>query len=208
VAPAGHAYIADGHTDLPAMREALQSDYRTTITEFRAFIEDRPDDEKWELIDGEIVLDPTANNRHQIIVRNVLFELEALRRQSGVSWQAIPGISTRHPQDENNEPIPDVMIVPPSGDIFNWTFDVQVVFEILSPFSRRRDMVHKRAFYTRIDSLMQYVVLAQDRREATVFARSAGFAPLVLNAANEKLEIEPLGVSIPLADIYRDVPLG
>ena len=48
------------------MREAVQSDYRTTIEAFRAFIDDRPDDEKWELIDGEIVLNPTATNRHQV----------------------------------------------------------------------------------------------------------------------------------------------
>jgi hypothetical protein len=68
-------------------------------------------------------------------------------------------------------------------------------------------MVRKRSFYARIESLTHYVVLAQDRREATVFARSSGFEPQVLNAADAELEIQPLAISIPLADIYRDVPL-
>ena len=189
------------------MREALQSDYRTTIEAFHAFVDDRPEEERWELIDGEIVLNPTANNRHQIVVANLIFELETARRRSAATWHVMPGISTRHPQDQHNEPVPDVMIVPPSSEIFNWTFDTTAAFEVLSPFSTRRDMVHKRNFYTRIESLTHYFVLAQDRREATVFARSNGFKPKILSDAKAKLEIETLGVSIPLADIYRDVPL-
>ena len=171
------------------MGESPQSDFRTTIEAFRAFIEDRPDDEKWELIDGEIVLNPTANNRHQIIVRNLLFELEVIRRQKRAKWNAIPGISTRHPQDQHNEPVPDVMIVPATSDIFNWTFETTVVFEVLSTFSVRRDMVHKRSFYARIESLTHYAVLAQDRREVTVFVRSNGFEPMVLTATDATIEI-------------------
>ena len=100
------------------------------------------------------------------------------------------------------------MIYPLSSEPTNWTFEALATFEILSPYSLRRDMVRKRASYTRIESLTHYVVLAQDRREATVFARSNDFNPQILKAADAKIEIEPLGISIPLADIYRDVPLG
>lgn len=188
------------------MNKVLQSDFRTTIEAFRAFIEDRPDDEKWELIDGEIVLNPTANNRHQMLVTNVLFELEGVRRQLGATWRAMPGISTRHPQDQHNEPIPDVMIVPPTSDIFNWTYDVLVIFETLSPFSLRRDMVHKRNFYRRIESLSHYIVLAQDRREANVFSRANGFALRTIGEG--AVEIPELAVVLSIDEIYRDVPVG
>ena len=188
------------------MNKVLQSDFRTTIEAFRAFIEDRPDDEKWELIDGEIVLNPTANNRHQMLVRNLLFELEGLRRKTAAPWNAIPGISTRHPQDQHSEPIPDVMIVPPTSEIFNWTYDVLVVFETLSPFSLRRDMVHKKKFYTKIDSLSHYIVLAQDRREANIFSRANGFELRKISVG--AIEMPELGVSLAMDEIYRDVPVG
>jgi Uma2 family endonuclease len=194
--------------DVPVMQEALRSDYRTTIDEFRAFIEDRPDDEKWELIDGEIVLNPTASNRHQLVATNIQYELEVARRKLGALWRVHGGISTRHPDDNHNEPIPDVMVVPPTSDIFNWTYDVLVVFEILSPFSKRRDLVHKRNFSTRLDSLTHYVVLAQDRREATIFERAREFAPRIISEPDETIDFVGLGVSLQLADIYRDVPLG
>ena len=61
------------------MGTALESDYRTTIEAFRAFTDDCPPHEKWELIDGEIVLNPIPTNRHQIIISNILYELQAFR---------------------------------------------------------------------------------------------------------------------------------
>jgi Uma2 family endonuclease len=159
------------------------------------------------LIDGEIVLNPTATNRHQIIVGRLIRELLNARDRVNGAWEVMPGISTLVQDDSHNEPIPDVMIVPPFGGLSNSTFDALVVFEVLSPFSLRRDMVHKRNFYTRIESLTHYIVLAQDRREATVFARSNSFEPKVLKTANAKIDLAPLGVALALADIYRNVLL-
>ena len=97
--------------------------------------------------------------------------------------------------------------MPRSDKVIDWTYNVLAAFEVTSPTSFEQDMDHKRNFYTRIESLTHYVVLAQDRREATVFARSNGFEPEVLNGAETSIVIKPLGVSIPLADICRDVPL-
>jgi Uma2 family endonuclease len=187
------------------MREALQSDYRTTIEAFHAFVDDRPEEEKWELIDGEIVLNPTPTDRHQVIVGRLIYELYNARDRVGGRWQISPGIGVRLRDDAHSEPVPDVMIRPRLSEPTNWTFEVLVTFEVLSPYSLRRDMVRKRGFYTRIESLTHYIVLAQDRVEATVFARSHGFEPRVVNGAKAKIEIESLGISLSLADIYRDI---
>jgi Uma2 family endonuclease len=189
------------------MPESLQRDYKTTIEAFHAFVDDRPESEKWELIDGEIVLNPTATNRHQVIVGRLIHELLKAHDSLNGSWEVMPGISTFVQDDAHNEPIPDVMIVPTLNEVSNSTFEAMVVFEVLSPFSLRRDMVHKRNFYTRIESLTHYVVLAQDKREAIIFARSNSFEPQILKAADAKIEIAPLGVSLALADIYRGVLL-
>lgn len=206
--PATKPILRSKKAETAAMHEALQSDYRTTIEAFHAFVDDRPDDEKWELIDGEIVLNPTPTNRHEIVVHNLEVELELQRRRLKASWQIHGGIGTRHRGDQHNEPVPDLMIVPKPTAVANWTYDALVVFEVLSPYSVRRDMVRKRAFYREIDGLTHYIVVAQDRREATLFSRADGFEPKILNAADATIEIEPLGISIPLADVYRDIPLG
>ena len=187
------------------MGKPLQADYRVKIEEFRDFIDDRPDWEKWELIDGEIVLNPTPTNRHQIIVNNLLGELYAFRKGLEVTWQEMPGVGLRLPGDVHQEPEPDAMIVPKPREVANWTSEAIVVFEVLSPFSVRRDMVHKLGFYRLIKGLTHYVVLAQDRQEATVFARSHDFSPR--RVITGSINIEPLGVALALEDIYRGVPL-
>jgi Uma2 family endonuclease len=51
------------------------------VEEFFAFTDTRPDHEKWELIDGERVLQASPTTRHQKIVINVSYCLEAIRRE-------------------------------------------------------------------------------------------------------------------------------
>ena len=189
------------------MSEALQNGYRMTVEAFHAFTADRPHWEKWELIDGEAIVQATPAKRHQIIVSNLLSDLDRFRQANGADWLSIGGIGTRVKDDAHNEIVPDVMILPRGDDLENWTYDILVAFEVLSPGSVRRDMVRKRDFYTRIHSLTHYFVLAQDRREATVFARSDRFRPRTLRD-EDQIEIPDLRVSLSLAKIYRDVSLG
>jgi Uma2 family endonuclease len=189
------------------MSEALREDGRMTLEAFRSFAEDRPHWEKWELIDGELTMQATPARRHQLIVDNLAFQLGRIRRETSASWQSFAGIGTRVPGDHHNEIIPDVMVLPPGDDLTNWTYDIIVAFEVLSPGSVRRDLVLKRAIYQRMRALTHYFVVAQAGREVTVFARAAAFEPRRLTG-DAMLEISGLGVTIPLAEIYRDVGLN
>ena len=74
-----------------------------------------------------------------------------------------------------------------------------MAFEVLSPSTEDRDLRWKRAAYTSLASLTHYVVIAQDAVEVVVFARD--------NAFGEK-RLRSLGISLPLAEIYRDTGLG
>ena len=189
------------------MEGALEADYAVTLDEYHTFVETRPEDERWELVDGELVLNPSPTNWHQLIVRNVVIELDGIARTTKAHWIVIPGIGTRRPQDETNEPVPDVMVIPKRSDgPTNWTSDVTVAFEVLSRWSARRDMVHKREFYAMLEPLTDYVVLAQDRMEAHVFSRANDFEPVVLGA-DDTLTLASLAVSVPLRDLYRDVSI-
>ena len=197
----------DQRLQQPQMSEAFRTDYRMTVEAFHAFLADRPDWEKWELIDGEAIVQASPKLRHQQIVGNTLFEIERARRETAAKWIVIGGIGTRVLDDAYNELIPDVVIMPAGGDdLSNWTLDVLVAFEVLSPGSVRRDMVRKRAVYQRMQALTHYMVVAQDRREVTVFARDAGFEPRKLTD-DDVLEIPQLGIVLPLAEIYRDIRL-
>ena len=66
--------------------------------EFFAFTATRPDDEKWELIEGEPVLNASASFLHQIIASNLIVSLADLPgklMQVGRSCLALASASRR-----------------------------------------------------------------------------------------------------------------
>jgi Uma2 family endonuclease len=181
-----------------------------TVEEFLAFTDTRPDNEKWELIDGEPVLNATPSRLHQRIWVNLAYLFGQIERQrSPRSWEAIPGIGVR--VSDSNLPEPDFIIrpnEPPRGDPTSRECeDIIVAFEILSPSTKDRDLRWKRAAYTGIPSVTHYVVIAQDSIDVVVYDRASGFGELRLTALDASIEFPSLGVSLPLAEIYRDTGL-
>jgi Uma2 family endonuclease len=85
--------------------------------------------------------------------------------------------------------------------------DVIVAFEVLSPSTEDRDLGWKRASYTKLPSLTHYIVVAQDAVDVVVFARANGFAEQPLRSLDHTIELKSLGISLPLAEIYRDTGL-
>jgi Uma2 family endonuclease len=83
-----------------------------------------------------------------------------------------------------------------------------VAFEVLSPSTKDRDLRWKRAAYTSLASLTHYVVIAQDAVEVVVFARGNGFAEKRLRSLNDSVDVPALGISLPLAEIYRGTELA
>lgn len=179
------------------------------VEEFYAFTDARPDNEKWELIEGEPVLNASPSRVHQTIVKNLAFILATQERKSGVSWEVLPGLGVR--VSETNRPEPDVLILPKHGQSADPQgrdrSDVVVAFEILSPSTADRDLRWKRTAYSSLPSLTHYVVIAQDAVDIVVFARETGFAERRLRSRDQSLELPALGVSLPLAEIYRDTDL-
>jgi Uma2 family endonuclease len=180
-----------------------------TVEEYFAFTDTRPDNEKWELIDGEPILNASPSGLHQRILWNLIVALGNIERRQPQSWEAIPGIGLR--VSDTSLPEPDVFILP-AGTVRRdpykrETRDALVVFEILSPSTAERDLRWKRTAYTSLRSLSHYVVIAQDSVDVVVFARDEGFAERHLRSLSESLELPKLGISLPMEEIYRDTGL-
>ena len=180
-----------------------------TVEEYFAFTDTRPDNEKWELIDGEPILNASPSGLHQKILWNLVVLLGTIERQRTQSWEAIPGIGVRI--SDTSLPEPDVFVLP-KGTVKNSPYsretrDVLVAFEILSPSTADRDLRWKRTAYTSLPSLTHYIVVAQDAFDVVVFARDTGFAEHRFRSVNDSIELPALGISLPLSEIYRDTGL-
>ena len=181
-----------------------------TVEEFYAFTDGRPDEEKWELIDGEAVLNAAPGGFHQVILKNLVVALGVEERRRSTTWTVIPGIGAR--VSNISRPEPDVMILPKrferSERLRRDTEDAVVLFEIISPSTAGRDLKWKRVAYTGMAALTHYVVIAQDAVDVVVFARDNGFVEQRFRSLDDVIAFPSLDISLPLGEIYHGIDLA
>jgi Uma2 family endonuclease len=192
-----------GHIDTPPWNRRPM-----TIDEFYAFTDTRPDDEKWELIEGEPVLNASPSPLHQWIAMNVVVALKSLEREIKAPWVAMLPLGVR--VSEKDRPEPDVLVYPSERrgpDVRRDRDDVIVVFEVLSPSTEKRDLGWKRKAYPSLPSLTHYIAISQDAAYVMVFARDHSFEGQRFGSLDATIDLRSLGISLPLAEIYRDTGL-
>ena len=81
--------------------------------------------------------------------------------------------------------------------------------EVLSKSTEAYDRGDKAAHYRRIESLQEYLLIAQDRVRVERYRRSGQNEWLLseFTELNDILELSSLGIELPLAALYAGVPL-
>ena len=177
-----------------------------TADEFFAFTATRPDEERWELIDGEPIMNASASFLHQLIVKNLVIELARLEAAADPPWISIPGIGVRI--SDVNVPVPDVLVRPKTPVSGSECDDMIVAFEVLSPSTGYRDLRWKRRAYSSLPTLQHYIIVAQDAIEVLSFERSDGFRERRFEGLDLNLNLRALGISLPLVKIYATIELS
>jgi Uma2 family endonuclease len=200
--------VIDAGPDAGYMDTAPWNRRPMTVDEFYAFTDTRPDGEKWELIEGEPVLNASPSRLHQRIAGNVFFALTVRQREIGAHWEASLPLGVR--VSEKNRPEPDILVFPSDLRQPDWQRDrndVLVVFEVLSPSTEKRDLGWKRKAYASLASLTHYIVISQDAVDVIVFARDDAFEGRRFQSLDKTIDLRSLGISLPVAEIYRDTGL-
>ncbi len=81
----------------------------------------------------------------------------------------------------------------------------KVLIEVLSPDTERLDRREKFLSYAQIETLEEYVLVAQDKAEVTVFRRAAQWQPEVSRQPAQMLRLVSLDFSLPLSAVYEGV---
>jgi hypothetical protein len=189
-------------------RTKLAPQQQLTVEEFLAFTGTRPDGERWELIEGVAVMNPSPVDYHQVIVANIVTYLVVHKQQGGASWLPMPGIGTRVPISPNSLPQPDVFVKEeaPSGSAV--TEDALVLFEVLSRGNTRADQAWRRKVYASVPNCRHYVTVSLRAVEVDAYDRDNSWRKRTMTSLADGPALPALGLSIPLADIYRFTPLG
>lgn len=102
---------------------------------------------------------------------------------------------------------PDGMIIcaPVPGDAL-FTDSPSVILEVLSPTTRRTEEVEKFRDYTTIPTLEAYILAETDKPVLTLHRRDGtGFRREIFSGLEVVLDLPAAGITIPLAELYRDV---
>lgn len=191
------------------MTGALRSDDRVSLADFEEMLADKPEGEKWELIDGRIYKSMVgATWEHHVIIANIDYAISAHLRTKAIPCRTFrETFYLKELSDELNA-LPDLMVrcgPLPSGATF--INDPLVLFEVVSRGSQARDRMTKRIAYQRLPSLKHYVLIERDRILVDHYVRRDdgwhGEPPLETLA--DTLRLAAIDFMMPVAEIYRDV---
>ena len=177
-----------------------------TIDEFLAFTETRPQEERWELIEGVPALNPSPIDFHQIVDSNIVTQLMLHKERSGAAWLPMLGIGTRVPVSPNSLPQPDVFVMAGTPMGLPVTDDALVIFEVLSKSNHKADRDWRRKVYASVPNCQHYVTVSLKTIAVSAFDRASAWRERRLLGLGDTLDLAALDLVLPLRAIYRWTP--
>jgi Uma2 family endonuclease len=184
---------------------------RLSIKTFRAFAASRPDEERWELIDGVAMMMAPPTKSHQRIASNLeSLLLNAIERHapSLAAYQRL-GVNLA-PVVEHYDPEPDVVVVDAelSADTDErYAERFYLAAEVVSA-SDKNLVEMKREIYQQHEACNCVIVVQQDRYEVTLDLRTdTGWEQKILRNAEDVLALPEFGLRCKVADLYRGTAL-
>lgn len=164
--------------------------------------------EYWQ---GEMFAMSGASREHNLLVMNLSSSLHGQLRGKSCEvysndmrvWIPATGLYT----------YPDVVGVCGEPQLADEHFDILLnpVFltEILSPSTEAYDRGRKFEHYRTVESLQEYLLVAQDHMHADLYARQPDGSWLLRAASRpeDRLELQSLGCHVSLGDLYEKVNL-
>lgn len=183
----------------------------TRVTPEEYLIRERQAEYKSEYVDGEIRAMTGASRNHNRIVLNIGAHLHAQMR--GRPCEAYISEMRVRVRRTGLYAYPDVVALcgePEAEDERTDTLlNPSVIVEVLSPSTQSFDRGDKFAHYRRLESLEQYVLVAQDRVRVESYLRRG--EEWVLSETTDpaaELAMPSVGCAIVLRDLYERVELA
>ena len=181
---------------------------RLTAEQFLAFIEDRPREERWQLIDGEaFVMMSPATRPHQMIGRNLARLLDSALERHKPDLAALQEVGIRSDEHPDFLAVADVAVV--DGQVENEVYGSRyyLAAEILSDSNTRESISRKRFFYAASAACLHVLIISQKEFAVEVWSRSNDWKGRVLRSSNDLIELPEFGFSCRVDDLYRGTPV-
>ncbi|HXS20828.1 MAG TPA: Uma2 family endonuclease [Steroidobacteraceae bacterium] len=81
-----------------------------------------------------------------------------------------------------------------------------LVVEVLSPSTARFDTREKALNYREISTIQEYLLVGQKPAHLVIYRRAEQWRPQLLESLGDVLDLQSVGLSLPVAHIYKGVP--
>lgn len=188
-----------------------------TLEQFHAFRDERPKEEKWELVDGVPMMMPPPTLLHQRIAGNLEAMLNDRLREVRPEWQADREIGVLLPDDEKYNPEPDVTVTDTEIGLEQvyaerFYFVAEVLSggnkpELRAGSDKPQVLAAKLSYYQQHEQCRGVLIVRQDRIEAELHVRDAAWRRTELQDLADRIVIPDIGDIGPLGALYRYTPL-
>jgi Uma2 family endonuclease len=181
-----------------------------TMEQFHAFRDERPKEEKWELIDGVPMMMPPPTLMHQRIAANLDRLLNAHLEKAKPEWRSDREVGVWLEGDEKFNPEPDVTVIDAAialGQIYVERF--YFVAEVLSESDKKAVLEAKLAYYKLHEHNRCVLFVRQDQIGADQHDRRNGgkWRRRRLEDPAASLAFPDIGTIGRLGDLYKYTPL-
>ncbi len=190
------------------MRAKLAEANQMTIEEFLAYMDTRPDGERWELIEGVAIMNASPTQWHQVIAANIVHVLMTTKAARNAPWLPLLGVGTRVPISPNSLPQPDVYVQEGDAQSSPVTDDALILFEVLSKSNTKADRTWRRRVYASIPNCQHYVTVSLKAPAVMRYDRDSDWAETKISGLEAMLPLPAINLEMPLLDIYRWTPIS
>jgi len=181
---------------------------KLTAEQFLAFIEDRPREERWQLIDGEpfMMMSP-ARLPHQMIGRNLARLLDLGLEQARPDLAALQEVAVRVEEFPDFLAVADVAVIDSEVEDIVYGTGFYLAAEVLSESNTHEFISRKRSIYATSPGCLHLLVISQKEFAVEVWSRADGWKGHVFRSPDDLVELPEFGFSCRVADLYRGTPV-
>lgn len=159
-------------------------------------------DVRHEYVAGRVYAMVGASAAHNLIVGNFHAALHSHLR--GKPCQVFTSDMKVHLADAFY--YPDVMVgCDPSDRNDYYRERPIIIIEVMSPSTEARDALEKRVAYQSLESLREYLLVAQDKMEVRIYRRTGDAWELETCTEKDQVRLAAVALEVPIEQIYEDV---
>lgn len=174
-----------------------------------AFYMSRPEEERWQLVDGLAMMMTPPTVLHQKIAKSIMRLLDGALDANRPDLLCLYQTGLRVPGVEDFNPMPDLLVLR-AEDEFDRSVDrFLLVAEVISPSNTAEMIERKVELYRSHPENLYCLIVDQDSVHVTLYSRDGNaWKRTDLHALADTLALPAFGFEATLADIYAGTPLG